>query len=309
MRLSSVLSTLALLSAASTSTAQQNLRFLPCNGGYQFHSSGAVATAQGLSVPVGTAQAMAADITMGQCGRELVVTIQGMPVVLNQDVMNERSYSGAINMGDGVARTLSVTVGTDRNLRGELVANDANLTVKRPVWLMLQSPTETRFENCTDDTEEPFAARGLSPEAAAVSQKLAALGLTPAEGLGYGDYLTTVGGQLDDARVQIRLSPENEILPHPEIAFSQLDDASAHCTGSEYVVPTYRYLGIQVNYTDNDVLAFARITDASTSQITAQQEGAPTAGQGTPLETAISDAWNNLGPEVGQMTNGVETSN
>ena len=55
-------------------------------------------------MPVGQPVDADASLQMGQCGREMVVTIQGMSVVLNKSVMNDSTWSGAINMGDGVAR-------------------------------------------------------------------------------------------------------------------------------------------------------------------------------------------------------------
>jgi hypothetical protein len=176
------------------------------------------------------------------------------------------------------------------------------------MWLMQVSPSETRFEGCVDDPAD-VAPKAMTEEASAVASKMAALGLMPSEGLSYADYLTTQPAAADGVQVQIRLSADNEILPRLDVAARQLDPESAYCVGAQYIDPPRRILEFKVNYADDDPFAFARLIEVETSQITSQQEGLPSVGDGTPLQNAIGDSWNKLAPPVGQMTNGVTTTN
>jgi hypothetical protein len=256
-------------------------------------------------MPVGQPVQTGAIIAVAQCGREMIVTADGISAVLYQEVMDPRSYSGSIEMGDGAARVLTLRVGDDRNLRGAMVASDGNMSVTRPLWFMLTAPSETRFEGCTDDSEGPLSPQGMSAEAAAVVNQLSNMGLSPAEGLEFADYVTTSNPDAQSARVSLRLSLDNAILPRPEVAAEQMDDESAYCLGDERLDPTRQILEIKVEYADDDPFVFVRFIDVETGKILSQAEGVPNiAGEGA-LQSAITDGWQKLAPAVGQMTDGV----
>lgn len=242
---------------------------------------------------------------MGQCGREMVLVADGMAMTLYQDVMDDRSYVGTLNAGDGVTREVTLRVGDDRNLRGALVATDPNISVTRPLWFMLTTPEETRFEGCEDDAETPFSPRGLTLEAVAVTEVLAAQGLTPAEGLSYADYITVDAPDAQSANVRLRVSQDGALLPRPEIAAQQLDPESAYCTGQQYLDPAHQILEVTVQYADDDPFVFARLIDIATSQILAQAEGVPTAAGDAALQSGAANAWATLTPPVNVMTDGV----
>ncbi len=292
-----------LLSTAAM--AQSDYRFGACSGGYDIYSSGASATAGAMTIPVGTPVQSNAQIAMGQCGREMVLEAQGMSMVLYQDVMDERSYTGSLQAGDGVDREVTLRVGEDRNLRGAIVAKDPNMSVTRPLWFMLTDPQETRFEDCEDDAPEPFTPRGLTAEAAAVTQLLSDQGFVPAEGLSYADYITTDAANPESSQVQMRVSQDGTILPRHEIAVQQLDAESAYCTSDTWLEPAHSILEFKVEYADDDPFVFARQIDIASSRITAQVEGTPTVvGEGA-LASGMQSAWTGLAPVVSGMSDGV----
>lgn len=286
----------------SATPAHADFRQMPCNGTYEMHFGQPTAQATGLTMPVGQPIDAGASVQMGQCGREMVVTIQGMSVGLYQSALDERTWSGAIDMGDGVARDLTLSIGADRNMRGELVARDANLTITRPIWMLLSTPNETRFEGCSEtDTSERLPQR-LGTEGLAVANLLAQRGFTPTDGLQMSDYLTVRDGQLDDASVQLRLSRDNQILPSEGAALAQIDPDSAHCVRDSRLIPAETVLEFQVNYAEGDPFVFARTIEIETSRITAQAEGTPT---GRDLGSAIADGLDALSPDLGAMSSGV----
>ena len=289
----------------SATPIQADFRQMPCNGTYAVHSGQPTAKATGLTMPVGQPVDADASLQMGQCGREMVVTIQGMSVVLNKSVMNDSTWSGAINMGDGVARDLTLSIGADRNLRGALVAQDPNLKITRPIWMLLTIPAETRFEGCIEADTVERAPQALGAEGVAVADMLTQRGFSPADGLQMSDYLTVLDEQLDDASVQLRLSDDNQILPSEDAALAQIDLESAHCLGDSRLIPARTILEFQVKYAEDDPFVFARTIDIETSRITAQAEGTP---KGRDLGSALADGLDALKPDLGPMSSGV-TSN
>lgn len=286
----------------AASPAMADFRSVPCNGTYAVHSGQPMAQAQGLTMPVGQPLDTGAQVQMGQCGREMVLTIQGRPVVLNQSAMDAAIWSGAIEMGDGVARDVTLRLGADRNLRGALVAQDPNLRVNRPLWVILQTPEETRFDGCAPGSPAAPAPQAMGAEAAAVADLLTARGLVPAQGLGMADYLSVQRGTLDDRTVQLRLSDRGEILPSEAAALAQIDPESAHCLNDTRLIPARTVLEFQVNYAEGDPFVFARTVDIETSRITAQAEGVP---QGSGLGSALADGLGKLAPALGPMSSGV----
>jgi len=295
----------ALLASPGLLLAENSFRYGACNGSYAVHSSGAVAEAAPLSMPVGQPIQSGAEVKMGQCGREMTVMADGLTAVLYQEVMDDRSYSGSIDMGDGAARTLTLRVGDDRNLRGAIVASDSNMSVTRPLWFMLTDATETRFEGCEDDNEEPFAPRGISAEGAVVINQLSSIGITPAGDLDYTDYVTMQSPDAQSARVSLRLSGTNAVLPHPEVAIAQMDSESALCLTDERLDPATSILDLKVEYADDDPFVFLRLIDAGSGKIMSQVEGVPSVAGDGALQSAVADAWQKLAPATGQMTDGV----
>lgn len=294
-----------LVGTSGSATAENSFRNGACNGTYTLHSAGAVGTAGPMTIPVGKPVLTGAQIELGQCGRELVLTADGVTAVLYQEVMNDRIYSGSLDMGDGAKRRLTLTVGDDRNLRGSLVATDGHAQVTRPLWVMLTKPSETRFEGCVDDDEELSAPRGLSHEATVVLNHLSSLGFVPAESLQFEDYVAMKSPDAQSTHVSLRISREGAVLPRPEIAAEQMDDASAYCIGDERLDPARQVLDFKVAYADEDPFVFARIIDIETGKILQQVEGKPAkAGEGA-LQSAVEDAWLKLSPPLTQMTDGV----
>lgn len=287
------------------SAAQDSFRFVPCNGGYSAATGQGNMVAGAMSIPVGDAIRTQAELRMGQCGRAMTLTIQGTTVTLYQEAMDDRTWSGPIDMGDGVARDMRLTLDADRNLRGGLVATDGVSRVTRPVWLTLDTPVETRFEGCVDDAPPPPPDRGLRPEAAALANAMAERGMIPADNLSLLDYIeTSVRGE-ESVRVRLRLSMDGAVLPRLDVALRKLDPESAYCLDERWIDPPVRYLDFQVHTVDGDPFVFARTIDIATSRIQAQAEGSPDTHTMDGLNTALSDAWTRLNPEIGPLTDGI----
>lgn len=258
-----------------------------------------------MSIPVGEAIRTPAQLSMGECGRAMTLTIQGLTATLSQEAMNDRTWSGPIDMGDGVSRTMRLTLDADRNLRGGIVATDGAIRIARPVWLTLDTPAETRFEGCVDEAPPPPSDRGLRPEAAALADAMAERGMTPADDLSLLDYIETSAYSEDHINVRLRLSADGAVLPRLEIALRSLDPESAYCLDERWLDPAVRYLDFKVQSLDGDTFVFARTVDIATSRIEAQAEGAPDTPDVDGLDSALSDAWARLNPEIGPLTDGV----
>lgn len=286
----------------SATPVHADFRQMPCNGTYAVHSGQPMAQATGLTMPVGQPIDADASLQMGQCGREMVVTIQGLSVVLNQSVMDDSTWSGAMNMGDGVARDLTLSIGADRNLRGALVAQDPNLKVTRPIWMLLTTPTETRFEGCSETDTTERAPQALGAEGVAVADMLTQRGFTPADGLQMSDYLTMHNRRFDAVSVWLRLSYDNQILPSHDAALAQIDPDSAHCLVDSRLIPARTIVDFKVIYAEDDPFVFARTIDIETGRITAQVEGTPT---GRDLGSALADGLDALNPGLAPMSSGV----
>jgi hypothetical protein len=294
---------------AGATWAEPSYRYGPCNGTYGAFSGQPALTAPALSMPVNTALRAPARLDMRQCGREMLVTIADSSAVLYQDVFDERLFEGDIALGDGAQRTLTLRMDDDRNLRGALVAKQGPVTAKRPIWLILDTPSETRFEGCADDAEPALPNRALSEQAAIFSELLAEAGLSPAPGLQFGDYIETRVLSETETRVKIRLSEDGNVLPRPDVAYRQLDQDAAVCLASDRLDAAVRLIEFKVQMVDNDPFVFAREIDATTGVVDVQAEGVRTTGPGEALASGMRDAWAKLGPELGPMTNGVAGGN
>jgi len=122
-------------SDSKTETPEEALPAEWCLGRYTAHAGRGTGTASGIPMPVGQVEKVPATVTAAQCRQTLKASIAGATVTLERT--NEAdTYAGTINMGDGAARVLTLTCGADLNLRGSLVAADANIQITRPVWLI-----------------------------------------------------------------------------------------------------------------------------------------------------------------------------
>lgn len=119
-----------------------------CVGAYTAHAGTGVGTALGYSMPVGQTETVPATVRASQCRTALTATLAGQVVTLNLN-QAPATYVGSISFGDGVARTMTLECGEDLNLRGTLVAQDSDLRIERPVWL-IRDPNSTADlpENC-----------------------------------------------------------------------------------------------------------------------------------------------------------------
>lgn len=287
------------------SAAQNGFRFVPCNGGYTAATGRGDMIAGAMSIPVGDAIRTPAQLSMGQCGRAMTLTIQGLTVTLHQEAIDDRTWSGPIDMGDGISRSMRLTLDADRNMRGGLVATDGAIRIARPVWLTLDTPAETRFEGCVDEAAPPPPDRGLRPEAAALANAMAERGMIPADNLSLFDYIDTSASSEDHINVRLRLSTDGAVLPRLEVALQRLDPESAYCLDERWLDPPVRYLDFKVQWVDGDPFVFARTIDIATSRIEAQAEGTPDTPDVDGLDSALSDAWSRLNPELGPLTDGV----
>ena len=123
-----------------------------CHGSYAGHFGRGLGTALGMTIPVGQNLQAPAEVTWTSC-TALEVSVQGQPVPMIR-TPGTRDYAGPINMGDGVARTLRLTCDADFNMRGSLVAADANLSIERPVWLIRNAVQSAALPQCDVDLTE-----------------------------------------------------------------------------------------------------------------------------------------------------------
>jgi hypothetical protein len=114
------------------------LAAVQCSGNYMMHAGQGQAVASGLSMPVGQTMILPARVENLGCGASLIVTAQGQSISLDaSDIPGE--FSGSVDLGDGPLRTMILVCGEDLNLRGGLIAQDSNLRITRPMWLIRDS--------------------------------------------------------------------------------------------------------------------------------------------------------------------------
>lgn len=118
-----------------------------CYGDYTAYFGQGIGTAVGFQMPFGQFQSAPAQIDVVNCGGALSATIQGQAIALT--LSRDRAlYSGSINLGDGAQRTLVLSCDEDQNLRGQLVAADANLSIERPVWMIRDAAPAVALRSC-----------------------------------------------------------------------------------------------------------------------------------------------------------------
>lgn len=125
-----------------------------CVGDYTLHSAGAVGEGggpDGKPVPtmrVGTPVMAKARLSSDSCGEFLTMNSQGKSIQLARQHGDENVYVGEMKMPDGVTRILQLTCGRDLNMHGVLFARDANLKLRRPLWLRPVNTTTTTLASC-----------------------------------------------------------------------------------------------------------------------------------------------------------------
>lgn len=288
---------------AAMAMADDALQLAPCQGSYLLHFGKGQAAASGFSMPVGTQGSVPADVRMGQCGREMVLTVQGQPVVMHRSVQDDTVYVGSVTMGDGVARELTLTRGADRHLRGGLVASDGQLRIARPVWVMAQALEETVFEGCLDDPGDP-APRVVSGDEQALQTVLQEAGYVPEAGFDYLDYITparAAGGDAQTRAVSVPLNVEGRMLPRSDVALARLDREKALCSDADFLDPARYFLDFKITEVEDAVLVFARVIEIETGKIKAQVEGRSAEGGPKDVAGAMAAALAGLDWPVGAM--------
>lgn len=288
---------------AAMALADDALQLAPCEGSYLLHFGKGQAAASGFSMPVGTQGSVPAEVRMGQCGREMVLTVQGQPVVMHRSVQDDAVYVGSVTMGDGVARELTLTRGADRNLRGGLVASDGQLRITRPVWVMAQALQETVFEGCLDDPADA-PPRRVSGDEQALQTVLQQAGYVPEAGFDYFDYITPVraaGGEVQTRAVSVPLNAEGRMLPRSDVALARLDREKALCSDADYLDPARFFLDFKITEVEDAVIVFARVIDIETGKIKAQVEGRSAEDNPKDVTAAMAAALAGLDWPVGAM--------
>lgn len=302
---------------ATASFGQDSLANVPCSGSYTLHFGTGVGTAQGKSMPVGTAGSQPAIVEMSQCGRRMDIVIGGKSVTLSQEVLDGASYSGRLHMGDGVTRNLSLTRGGDRNLRGALIASGQGVAVARPIWLMANALRETRFEDCFGTEEELAPSRGLSASEANVTRLFSERGTGPSEGFEFSDYMRDVSTRRSDRAtrdaqtmlagnsVLLYLNASGEIVPRSDVAVAQHDREQAICSDQDYLDAPRFVLEFDIIPIDplinDDVDVFVKVIDIETSKIMESRRGVPDAAAANLELSAMRNAMSKLQWPVGRM--------
>lgn len=112
-----------------------------CVGDYTVHSAGSIGKGIGPdgkpvpTMPVGTPVMAKARLSTDTCGEFLIMNSQGQSILLARQHGGENIYVGELKMPDGVTRVLQLTCGRGLNMHGVLYARDANLNLRRPIWL------------------------------------------------------------------------------------------------------------------------------------------------------------------------------
>ncbi|GLO69694.1 hypothetical protein MACH17_12110 [Phaeobacter inhibens] len=118
-----------------------------CHGDYTAFFGQGIGTAVGFEMPFGQFLTVPAQIDVVNCAETLNATIQGQPIALTFSP-ETALYSGSIDLGDGAQRMLVLSCDEDQNLRGQLTAADADLSIERPVWMIQETAPAAALGSC-----------------------------------------------------------------------------------------------------------------------------------------------------------------
>lgn len=295
---------LALLSVLACSIqALHAAPITPCNGNYEASQKWLAAlggpTIQG-GRSLGTVQIKVLD-----CGNKINLSADGLSIQLSRSPANSNTFKGSRAGTPNLDFTLEAT--TAHHIKGKMIASDGELTLKRPLAIILQSGSAPKFDSCSQNDKNP---KDLNQDALSLIKLFEQLKLSPADNFEYADYMhINTWEDKKKSSITLYLDAKNRMLPI--IKKKNLNQAS--CSGNKkqrFSRPVTKITFITQRQAEKVELTLKISQTSNPSKILQEQKSQ--ISQSTvdttivAMTKAMTDTWNKLDPSIDivEMSNG-----
>ena len=199
---------LGLLTILMSNTAQAEI-VIPCDGTYA--SSQAWLADIGGTAIQGSRSLGSIKLKVRACGNTITISADGMNVSLGRISSDSNTFKGKHKGTPNLEFTLNAK--TPQHISGRMIASDGQLTLKRPLAVILQSGSAPKLENC----EAATVPTDLRQYALSVIDLFKYLALSPKSGFGYEDYIH------DDSNTEKRQSSVYFYIDHSQSVLAKLE--------------------------------------------------------------------------------------
>lgn len=155
-------------------------KIIPCNGTYE--ASQKWLASLGYTIQ-GKKDLKPTEVKVLECGNTLEISQHGKTISLKRTTANSNTFKGEIKGLPTI--NLNLEAVSAQHMKGLMIASDGELTLKRPVAMILESGTTPNIESC----EVRSPARPMHTNTLALAIVLTQDGIFPSKGRSYQDYI------------------------------------------------------------------------------------------------------------------------